>query len=235
MQESPQRVPEMQLMINYQNELDRILSELPKDRTPQLFLHACCAPCSSYVLEYLSGYFAITLYFYNPNISPEEEYFHRKAELQRLALEQPHRYPVTVVDGDYCPDRFYALAKGLEQEPERGRRCQKCIGHRLEMTFHAAAQLPERPNYVCSTLSISPHKDAAFLNEKGQALAAQYEIPWLPSDFKKRGGYQRSIVLSREYHLYRQNFCGCVFSKREAEKRHIVSHLPANKTEEPIV
>ena len=172
----------MQSRINYQLETDRILAQLPEDHVPALFLHSCCAPCSSYVLEYLSQYFNITLFFYNPNISPESEYLHRKAELKRLVQELPLGHPVRIVDGDYVPERFYALAKGLEDLPERGLRCQKCIGHRLE-------------------------------------LAQQYGIAWLPTDFKKKGGYQRSIVLSREYDLYRQNFCGCVYSRLEAERR----------------
>lgn len=201
--------------INYQLETDRILAQLPEERVPVLFLHACCAPCSSYVLEYLSRYFAITLFFYNPNIAPEEEYFHRKAELKRLVQEMPLEHPVKIVDGDYFPERFYVLAKGLEHEPERGLRCQKCIAHRLEETFRAA--LGEMPDFVCTTLTISPHKDAPFINETGRTLAEQYGIPWLFSDFKKKSGYQRSIVLSREYDLYRQNFCGCVYSKQNRE------------------
>lgn len=184
---------------------------------PVLFLHACCAPCSSYVLEYLSRYFAITLFFYNPNIAPEEEYLHRKAELKRLVQEMPLGHPVKIVDGDYFPERFYGLAKGLEREPERGFRCQRCIRHRLEETFRAAAELENTPDFVCTTLTISPHKDAPFINETGRVLAEQYGVPWLFSDFKKKGGYQRSIVLSREYDLYRQNFCGCVYSKQNSE------------------
>lgn len=203
--------------INYQLETDRILAQLPEGRVPVLFLHACCAPCSSYVLEYLSRYFAITLFFYNPNIAPEEEYLHRKAELKRLVQEMPLGHPVKIVDGDYFPERFYGLAKGLEREPERGLRCQKCIRHRLEETFRAAAELENTPDFVCTTLTISPHKDAPFINETGRVLAEQYGIPWLFSDFKKKGGYQRSIVLSREYDLYRQNFCGCVYSKQNSE------------------
>ena len=140
-------------------------------------------------------------------------------ELKRLVQELPLGHPVRIVDGDYVPERFYALAKGLEDLPERGLRCQKCIGHRLEETFRIALQQPERPDYVCTTLTISPHKDAVFINTKGTELAQQYGIAWLPTDFKKKGGYQRSIVLSREYDLYRQNFCGCVYSRLEAERR----------------
>lgn len=206
----------MQYKINYQKETDLILAQLPKERIPVLFLHACCAPCSSYVLEYLQQYFAITLFFYNPNIVPQVEYLHRKEELCRLIQEMPHQNAVRVIDGDYVPERFYTLAKGLEQEPERGTRCQKCISHRLEETFLAAVQQPVQPDFVCTTLSISPHKDAYFINEEGERLAKLYGIPWLFSDFKKKGGYQRSIVLSKEYELYRQNYCGCVFSKQNS-------------------
>lgn len=169
------------------------------------------------MLEYLQQYFAIILFFYNPNIVPAPEYQHRKEELCRLVREMPLTHPVQVLDGDYVPEQFYALAKGLEQAPERGLRCQKCIAHRLEETFRAAVQQVVQPDFVCTTLSISPHKDAEFINRTGQQLAQQYGVPWLVSDFKKKGGYQRSIALSKEYALYRQNYCGCVFSKQNAE------------------
>ena len=152
-------------------------------------------------------------------VSEIKNYLHRKAQLKRHLQHLKLTLPVRIVDGDYVPERFYALAKGLEDLPERGLRCQKCIGHRLEETFRIALQQPERPDYVCTTLTISPHKDAVFINTKGTELAQQYGIAWLPTDFKKKGGYQRSIVLSREYDLYRQNFCGCVYSRLEAERR----------------
>ncbi len=205
--------------INYQNKLDSILCQLPD--SPRLFLHACCAPCSSYVLEYLSHYFYITLFFYNPNIAPESEYFHRQAELVRLVKEMPLEHSVTILNGDYLPERFTELAKGLETQPERGRRCQKCIGHRLAETFRVAQQQLDPPHFVGTTLTISPHKDAAWINTCGETLAKQYGIPWLFSDFKKKGGYQRSIALSREYALYRQSFCGCVYSEIQAAQRKI--------------
>lgn len=210
----------MQSKINYQLALDGILAKLPQERVPSLFLHACCAPCSSYVLEYLSQYFAITLFFYNPNISPESEYQYRRKELIRLVQEMSLVHPVTVFSGEYEPERFFTLAKGREQEPERGMRCQKCIAHRLEESFRTAAYLKVKPDFVGTTLTISPHKDAAFINMVGAALAEQYGVPWLFSDFKKKGGYQRSIVLSREYHLYRQAFCGCVYSQHKSEIIH---------------
>lgn len=204
---------------NYQHQLDEIIASIPEGQTPTLFLHACCAPCSSYVLEYLNKYFEITLFFYNPNITEEPEYVHRREELKRLLCEMPLENPVHFMEGEYAPDRFFALAKGFEQAPERGPRCVRCLGHRLEVTYAVADTLPERPDYVGTTLSISPHKDADFLNQKGEALASSYEIPWLYADFKKKGGYQRSIALSHEYNLYRQNYCGCIYSKQAAEQR----------------
>ncbi len=203
--------------INYQVKMEQLLKRLPSDRTPLLFLHACCAPCSSYVLETLSRYFSIRLFFYNPNIMPEEEYQYRLSELRRLITELPLQNPVEVVDGIYKPERFLALAKGYELEPERGERCRKCIAHRLEETFRAAAL--EGADYVTTTLSISPHKDAPFINETGEQLAEQYGVPWLYSDFKKKGGYLRSIALSQEHNLYRQHFCGCVYSRAERERQ----------------
>ncbi|MBQ8724714.1 MAG: epoxyqueuosine reductase QueH [Oscillospiraceae bacterium] len=204
--------------VNYQVKMEQTIKALPKDRVPVLFLHACCAPCSSYVLETLSRYFTIRLFFYNPNIMPEKEYEYRLSEVRRLISQLPLCNPVEVIDGEYEPERFLSLAKGLENEPERGERCRKCIAHRLEETVKAAAEAGA--DFVTTTLSISPHKDAPFINEAGAELAAKYGAVWLYSDFKKKGGYFRSIELSKEYDLYRQDFCGCVYSKvqREREK-----------------
>lgn len=197
--------------VNYQVKMEQLLGTLPKERVPVLFLHACCAPCSSFVLQTLSRYFSIRLFFYNPNISPREEYIHRLRELRRLISEMPLQNDVCVIDGEYNSDEFFDLAKGLENEPERGERCRKCIAMRLEETVKKAAL--EGADFVTTTLSISPHKDAAFINEKGAVLCEEYGVPWLYSDFKKKGGYLKSIELSREYSLYRQDFCGCVYSK----------------------
>lgn len=197
--------------VNYQLKMEQIISTLPKDRVPVLFLHACCAPCSSYVLETLSRYFKIRLFFYNPNIFPEEEYLYRLSEVKRLISELPLQNSVEVIDGEYCPQRFNELAKGLENEPERGKRCRRCIGLRLDETIKRA--VAENVDFVTTTLSISPHKDAEFINEKGVQLCEKYGAVWLYSDFKKKGGYLRSIALSKEYNLYRQDFCGCVYSK----------------------
>lgn len=197
---------------NYQADLDKILAALPSGRAGRrLLLHACCAPCSSYVLEYLSPYFYITLYFYNPNISDRAEYIHRLDELRRLTHEMALPRAVEVVDGGYCPERFAELATGYEDAPERGARCQKCIRHRLEESFRFAG---DAYDFVGTTLSISPHKDAQFINRCGLSLARKCRAPWLPADFKKRGGFQRSLALSRQYCLYRQNFCGCAYSKK---------------------
>ena len=206
--------------MNYQLELDKLINELQKKQTdaayhvPRLLLHSCCAPCSSYVLEYLSQYFAITVLYYNPNIFPEEEYRKRVEEQKRLIAELPVKHPVSFAEGRYLPEEFFAVAKGLEDVPEGGERCRKCFRLRLEETARLAAE--GKYDYYTTTLSISPLKNAQVLNEIGQELAAVYEVPYLPSDFKKRGGYQRSIELSREYELYRQNFCGCVYSMRES-------------------
>lgn len=206
--------------MNYQLELDKLINELQKKQTdaayhvPRLLLHSCCAPCSSYVLEYLSQYFEITVLYYNPNIFPEEEYRKRVEEQQRLIAELPAKHSISFVEGRYQPEEFFTVAKGLEDVPEGGERCRKCFQLRLEETAKLAAE--GKYDYYTTTLSISPLKNAQALNEIGQELATVYEIPYLPSDFKKRGGYQRSIELSREYELYRQNFCGCVYSMRES-------------------
>ena len=202
---------------NVQKELDALLEKLPKDKPPRLLLHACCAPCSSYVLEYLSQYFFITLLFYNPNISPQTEYEKRYAELLRLVKEQPHRFPVSVVPCGYDPESFFSAVHGLESLPEGGARCAVCYRMRLEAAARAAKD--GGFDYFTTTLSISPLKDAEKLNAIGAELSGEYGVPYLYSDFKKKEGYKRSVALSREYGLYRQNYCGCIFSKQEAEHR----------------
>lgn len=201
---------------NYQAQLD-LLIERNKETgiTPSLFLHCCCAPCSSYVLEYLSEYFRITVFYYNPNISPEGEYLKRKAELNRLIAEMPFKNPVSVVDCDYDSAAFFDSVKGLEKCSEGGERCFVCYDLRLRKTAEVAREMGF--DYFASTLSISPLKNASKLNEIGRKLANEYDVEWLPNDFKKREGYKRSIELSRVYNLYRQNYCGCVFSKNLQE------------------
>lgn len=206
--------------INYQKELDKVLDSLGGE-TPRLFLHSCCAPCSSYCLEYLCQYFAITVFYYNPNISQESEYRKRVEEQKRLIAsynEEQKGHPIRVIEGDYEPARFFDMAKGYEDCPEGGERCFRCFDLRLRETAIRAKE--GRYDYFGTTLTISPLKNADKLNEIGQALATEYDVPWLPSDFKKRGGYQRSVQLSAEYDLYRQDYCGCAFSKAEAELRH---------------
>ena len=200
---------------NYQRDLDYIIRRLERTgEVPTLLLHACCAPCSSYVLEYLTKYFDITLFYYNPNISPEKEYSYRVSEVQRLISEMCPQ--VKFVEGRYDPERFFEMAKGLENEPERGARCHKCYRMRLEESAQEALRLG--CSYFTTTLSISPQKDSAVLNDIGKSVSEQYGIPYLFSDFKKRGGYKRSIELSAKFSLYRQNYCGCVFSRRQSDK-----------------
>lgn len=197
---------------NYQRELDKlILEETAENKVPRLFLHSCCAPCSSYVLEYLSQYFTITDFFYNPNISPKEEYEYRVNELKRLISEMKFIHPVEFTEGNYDPQVFYTMAKGLEDIPEGGERCFKCYRLRMEEAARLAAEGDY--DYFTTTLSISPLKNAEKINEIGEELAEIYGVKHLPSDFKKKNGYKRSIELSHEHGLYRQNYCGCVFSK----------------------
>ena len=199
--------------INYQKKLDKII-ENNKENKPSLMLHSCCAPCSSYVLEYLSKYFDITVFYFNPNISPESEYIKRVNEVKRLIEEMPECRNVKFLEGRYNPNEFYDCAKGLEDEPEGGERCLKCFRLRLRETANAAAKAGSE--YVCTTLTISPLKNADNLNKIGKEECEKLGLKWLPSDFKKKNGYKRSIGLSNEYDLFRQNYCGCVFSKRDS-------------------
>ena len=208
--------------INYQLILDKEIEQIKASGTkPALLLQACCAPCSSYVLEYLSGIFDITLFFYNPNISPEREYLFRLEELKRLIGEMPLGGKVKIADTVYEPELFYEMAKGMEDMKEGGERCFKCYELRLRKTAQAAKD--GGFDYFSTTLSISPHKNAAKLNETGERLSEEYGVKYLFSDFKKRGGYKRSCELSQEYGLYRQDYCGCVYSKAEAQRRNAQS------------
>ena len=182
-------------------------------RVPSLLLHSCCAPCSSYVLEYLSQYFRITVYYYNPNITDQEEYDRRSREQMRLIREMPVKHPVRFLGGAYHPQEFFQMAKGMEEMPEGGERCFRCYEMRLRSTAWLCKQ--EGFDYFTTTLTISPMKNAQKLNEIGGQLAREYGAAYLYSDFKKRNGYKRSIELSGEYGLYRQDYCGCVFSQRD--------------------
>lgn len=202
-------------MLNYQRKLEEQIREAGGGK--RLLLHACCAPCSSYVVEYLSEFFDITLLYFNPNISPESEYEKRIGEVERLLREMPLKSEVRLLKGRYCPDEFFKMAKGLEELPEGGERCFKCYRQRLEEAAKTAKE--GGFDYFTTTLSISPHKNAEKLNQIGEELEKDYGVKYLYGDFKKRNGYKRSIELSRIYGLYRQNYCGCVYSRREAEKR----------------
>ena len=209
---------------NYQKELDRLLEQLKGQEEKHLFLHSCCAPCSSYVLEYLSPYFRITVFYYNPNITASAEYFKRVEEQKRLIelLNQKEgHFPIHVVEGDYRPKDFLDVAEGLEDCPEGGERCFACYRLRLEETAKRAKEYGA--DYFATTLTISPLKNAEKLNALGEELAKDYQVPWLPSDFKKKEGYKRSIELSAEYDLYRQDYCGCSFSKAERERQKNLS------------
>lgn len=205
-------------VVNYQKELDKIIDQCVKSgRVPTLLLHSCCAPCSSYTLEYLSQYFKITVFYYNPNIYPPEEYYKRVEEQKRFISELPVKHSVEFVEGAYDPAVFYEIARGLEHVPEGGERCFRCY----ELRLREAARLARDGgfDYFTTTLTISPLKNAKKLNEIGEVLAGEYGVTHLPSDFKKKNGYKRSVELSSQYGLYRQNYCGCVFSKKESEKR----------------
>lgn len=204
--------------MNYQKELDKTLEQLDKEaKVPTLLLHSCCAPCSSYVLEYLSQYFQITVLYYNPNIYPESEYTKRILEQQTLIGQMKSKHPISFMAGAYDKERFYAMAEGMETLKEGGARCMKCY----ELRLREAAEVAKKGNfdYFTTTLSISPMKNAVKLNEIGMRLAEEYQVAYLLSDFKKKNGYKRSIELSKEYGLYRQDYCGCEFSKREREQQ----------------
>ena len=201
--------------INYQKELNKILNKLKENKNTKtsLLLHSCCAPCSSYVLQYLTNYFDITVLYYNPNITDRNEYEKRKSEQIRLIGEMPHIHDINIIDTEHEPEKFYNIAKGLENCPECGERCLKCYKLRLEKT----AQIAKENNfdYFCTTLTISPLKSSKAINQIGIELAKQYGVEFLPSDFKKKEGFKTSIELSKKYGLYRQNYCGCEFSKPE--------------------
>ena len=202
---------------NYQKEMERITKSFAPGDKPRLLLHSCCAPCSSYVLETLSEDFEITVLYYNPNIYPEEEYHMRVQEQEQFIKRLPTLHPVHFLEGTYETKEFYQAVKGLEHIPEGGERCFACYRLRLQETASQAAR--GGFGYFTTTLSISPLKNAAKLNEIGEELGRQWGVEYLTSDFKKKEGYKRSTELSREYGIYRQDYCGCVFSKREREEQ----------------
>ncbi|MDO5401912.1 MAG: epoxyqueuosine reductase QueH [Eubacteriales bacterium] len=199
---------------NFQKELERLIQKQEAAGiVPRLLLHSCCAPCSSYVIEYLSQFFLITVFYYNPNISKEEEYRKRVEEQKRFIREFPAKNKVDFIEGDYDTKSFYTSVKGLEHCKEGGERCFKCYELRLKKTASLAKELSF--DYFTTTLSISPLKNSVKLNEIGQQLGEEAGVDYLLSDFKKKEGYKRSIQLSKEYNLYRQNYCGCIYSQNQ--------------------
>ncbi len=192
--------------MNYDKEMSKIIDSL--NYVPKLLLHSCCAPCSSYVIERLKDYFDITVIYYNPNIEPFDEYIKRKEEQKRLLK----LFNIKYIEADYDNELYHKFIKGLESEPERGLRCHKCYYMRLEYTASSAKE--NNFDFFATTLTVSPYKLSNVINEIGYKLESSYDIKYLPSDFKKNNGYKRSIELSNKYNLYRQNFCGCIYSKR---------------------
>lgn len=206
------------MKINYQQRMEQELIRIrQQDRLPRLLLHSCCAPCSSSVLERLTPDFEITVFYYNPNIAPESEFRRRAEEQARLIAQMPHANPIHLRCGDYEDRAFYELSRGLEHVPEGGERCTRCFRLRLERTARLAAE--EGFDYFTTTLSVSPLKDAQRLNAIGEAVADAWDVRYLYSDFKKKDGYKRSCILSAQYGLYRQDYCGCVYSRMERDAR----------------
>jgi len=204
--------------INYQKKLEEKIEIIKKEgQVPSLLLHSCCGPCSSYCIEFLSNYFNVTVFYYNPNIYPDEEYLMRVKEQQRFIEAFSTKYPVNFIEGDFDKDRYYHLVKGFENEPERGARCEICFNMRLMETAKKAKDI--NADYFSTTLTISPLKDANLLNSIGEDIGKKLGINWLPSDFKKNNGYKRSTEISKEYNMYRQDYCGCVFSYNERQKQ----------------
>lgn len=207
-------------MQNYSAYTEDVIKQIKlSGKKPNLLLHVCCAPCASYVIEYLSDYFNITLFYYNPNISPKSEYVFRLAELKRFIAEHPKAAGIKMLEAPYNESEFYAATKGMENLPEGGKRCKVCYELRLRKTAELAKT--HGFDFFTTTLTISPYKNAAWLNEIGKNLMEEFGINYLFSDFKKKNGYKRSIELSAEYNLYRQDFCGCAYSKAEAELRRL--------------
>ena len=198
---------------NYQKQMDAVVASLTQGERPRLLLQSCCGPCSSYVLEALTPYFCVTVLYYNPNIQPRAEYDLRFENQRKIIAALPTPSEVDILECDYDGEKYDAAVKGLESEQEGGARCTVCFRLRLEETAKRASELGF--DWFCTTLTVSPHKDAERLNAIGAALGERYGVPFLPSDFKKREGYKRSIQLSKEYELYRQDYCGCLYSKSE--------------------
>lgn len=197
--------------MNYDLKMEEIIKNISEGST--LLLHACCAPCSSTVLERLGNFFNISILYYNPNITNKDEYEKRLEEIRKFTSSFDTKYPIEVISGRYEPKEFFDIARGLEDEPERGKRCYKCYELRLRETAKNAKE--KGFDYFTTTLSLSPYKDAKWINEIGEELEKELEVNFLYSDFKKKNGYKRSIELSNEFNLYRQDYCGCVYSVRD--------------------
>lgn len=203
--------------VNFQREMDALIEKNTREGViPTLLLHSCCAPCSSYVIEYLSKYFKITVFYYNPNLYPDNEYDKRSAEQKRFISNYDAPNPVSFIEVGFNPNEFYQKIKGFENEKEGGARCEKCFELRLEKTAKLA--LEKGFDYYATTLTISPMKNAELINAVGSSIAQDIGVRYLASDFKKKNGFKRSTELSKEYGLYRQDYCGCIFSKKEREK-----------------
>lgn len=200
--------------VNYDNVFKDIIKNIKG--TPRVLLHSCCAPCSSQVLARLSDYFLVTVLYYNPNIEPFLEYEKRKEEQKRFIKSFPSKNQISFLDCDYENEKFKTMAKGLENIPEGGERCHKCYTLRIEKTAILAKE--NNFDYFCTTLSVSPFKNSRVLNEIGNMLEKKYDIKYLYSDFKKEDGYKKSIEYSKKYNLYRQNYCGCIYSKENKKE-----------------
>lgn len=212
----------------YHKEMEQEIASIPEGKVPKLLLHSCCGPCSTAVLEQLIPYFEIVLFYYNPNIAPESEFDRRLATQKQLLERLEHPYPITLLAPPYDDSPFWEAVRGVEDTPEMGERCERCIARRMREA--AAAAKEQHCDYFTTTLTVSPHKNAPYINACGEEIAAEMSVRYLPSDFKKRGGYARSVALSAEYELYRQDYCGCPMSLREAEERRAARELKSKTT-----
>ena len=204
---------------NYYIEFEKVIREIDLENPPSLLLHSCCGPCSTSVLELLSDYFKVTLLYYNPNIYPSDEYYKRLEEQKRVLEKVNGRFEIKFLEGRYDPAEYFDAVKGVEQLPEGSQRCFNCY----ELRLKEAAQFAKKLNmdYFATTLSVSPYKNAQIINELGEKIAQEYGVKHLPNDFKKKDGYKKSVELSKSWNIYRQDYCGCPFSKREAEEREM--------------
>ncbi|WP_300409416.1 epoxyqueuosine reductase QueH [Lagierella sp.] len=202
---------------NYHLELERIIEGIDLDNPPSLLLHSCCGPCSTSVLEYLTSYFKVTILYYNPNIFPKEEYFKRLEEQKKVIEKVEGKFEIDFIEGRYVPEEYFDAVKEVKDLPEGSKRCFNCYELRLKEAAKFAVE--NKMDYFATTLSVSPYKNAQVINELGERIGEEYKVMHLPNDFKKKDGYKKSIELSKKWNIYRQDYCGCVFSKREAAER----------------